>query len=466
MNVRRIVVLSVSLLVAAVHPAAAQDVLQPLAAMSGAFQALAAKVNPSVVQILSTDRDLPATRDTPAALLGQERGSGSGVIIDPAGYILTNSHVVEGAHRLQVQLARPALGAAAPERARTRLLDAAIVGVDEETDVAVLKVEEANLPALPLGNSDRLQQGQMVFAFGSPMGLENSVTMGVVSAVGRQLEYDDPMVYIQTDAPINPGNSGGPLVDVEGRVVGINTLILSQSGGNEGLGFAAPINIVRPVFEQLRAGGVVRRGTIGVNPQTITPTLAQGLSLAQDWGVVLADVYPEGTGAAAGLKVGDVVLALDGATIGNGHQFDVSLYRRRVGDTVRLDVLRGRERLAIAVPVAERDDDPARFADLVTTARNLVPRLGVLAMDLTAPVRNRLDRLRVDDGVLVAARVPAAPGTVSGPDPGDVIVALNGAPIRDLTTLRARVAALPRRAPCVLQVQRGADLRYLAFELN
>ena len=197
------------------------------------------------------------------------------------GYIVTNAHVVQGAHKVQVQLAAPRRGGARSILGpRPRLVGAQIVAIDEETDLAVLKVDEKALPFLELADSDGVRPGQLVLAFGSPLGLDSSVTMGVVSAVARQLEPDDPMIYIQTDASINPGNSGGPLVDTDGRVVGINTLILSQSGGNEGLGFAAPSNIVRNVFEQMRKYGRVRRGEIGVRAQTITPSLAEGLEAA------------------------------------------------------------------------------------------------------------------------------------------------------------------------------------------
>ena len=169
----------------------------------------------------------------------------------------------------------------------------------------------------------------------SPLGLGDSVTLGVVSAAARQLRPDDPMIYIQTDASINPGNSGGALVDVQGQVVGISTFILSQSGGSEGLGFAAPSNIVRAVYEQIRTDGRVHRGVIGVRAQTITPELAHGLALAQDWGVVLGDVFPGGPADHAGLKVGDIVLTLEGKSMENGRQFQVNLYRRAVGDPRR-----------------------------------------------------------------------------------------------------------------------------------
>ncbi len=257
----------------------ARPVPPGLDALSNAFEDLSRRVSPSVVQVVVTGYGTGGEEAPSAdALLGLRRTGGSGVILDPNGYIITNSHVVEGARRVQVVLPRPTPAAGnSILRPRGVPLDAKIVGIDDETDLAVLKIEEKNLPALPLGDSDALRQGQIVLAYGSPLGLENSVSMGIVSAVGRQLEIDDPMVYIQTDAPINPGNSGGPLVDTEGRVVGINTMILSQSGGNEGLGFAAPSNIVKTVFEQIRSGGRVRRGTIGVFAQTITPTLAAAL---------------------------------------------------------------------------------------------------------------------------------------------------------------------------------------------
>ncbi len=456
----------VALLVLSPANALAQSRLDALASLSGAFQALAGRVNPSVVQILVTETDAESTADTPDALAGLEHGNGSGVILDPDGFIVTNAHVIKGARRVQVQLPKPAHGTAATPGLRSRLIEATIVGIDNETDLAVLKIDQKGLPALPMGDSDALRQGQLVFAFGSPMGLESSVTMGIVSAVGRQLDYDDPMVYVQTDAPINPGNSGGPLVDSDGRVVGLNTLIVSQSGGSEGLGFAAPINIVGPVFEQLKTTGRVRRGTIGVSAQTVTPTLARGLNLAQDWGVVLGDVYDEGTGAAAGLAVGDLVVALDGKPVENGHQFEVNLYRRRVGDRVTLDVVRGTTTTRVSVPVKERDDDPARFAELATRERNLVPRLGILAADLNDQVRAMIGDLRADGGVLVAAYATPVPAVMAGPGPGDVILAFNGTPVRDVTTLRTLVAALPPRGACVLQVQRGSDLMFIAFELK
>lgn len=440
-----------------------------LEALSASFEELSRRVSPSVVQIVVTgygslDEDAP----TAEALLGLQRSGGSGVVLDANGYIVTNRHVLQRARRVQVFVPRIPPGSPGTSILRPHAvpLDAKIVGQDEETDLAVLKVEGNDLPALTLGDSDTLRQGQIVFAFGSPLGLDNSVSMGIVSAVGRQLEQDDPMIYIQTDAPINPGNSGGPLVDSTGKVVGINALILSQSGGNEGLGFAAPSNIVRTVFEQIKAGGRVRRGTIGVHAQTITPTLATALKLTQDWGVILGDVFPHTPAASAGLEIGDVVLTLDGKRMENGRQFDVNLYRRAVGDTVTLEVSRHGKTLKFPVAVAEREDDPTRFADLVSPDQNIVPQLGILAIDVDDKIASMLGTLRLPYGVLVAARSADSPATEHQLTAGDVIISLNSAPVKSLAELRSAVGRMPSRTPVVFQVQRQGELMYVALELE
>src|SRR5215203_601946 len=259
--------------------------------VSRTLEALSNQVAPAVVQVFAVGYEPPSDAAEERSLLAQQRSTGSGVILDPDGYIVTNAHVVQGAYRVQVQLAAPRRGTSRSiVGPRPRIVGAQVVAIDEETDLSVLKVDEHALPFLQLADSDSVRPGQLVLAFGSPLGLDSSVTLGVVSAVARQLTPEDPMIYIQTDAPINPGNSGGALVDTEGRLVGISTLIYSQSGGNEGIGFAAPSNIVRNIFEQIRKTGRVRRGEIGVSAQTITATLAEALSLADDAGVIVADV--------------------------------------------------------------------------------------------------------------------------------------------------------------------------------
>jgi serine protease Do len=471
-----------ALVCAAAAPPAAESQTQPttqprarrpagrLAELSESFERLTARVVPAVVQVLVTGYgEVDAEADTTGGLLTLQRTGGSGVVLSGDGFIVTNAHVVEGARRIKVIV--PATAEQTRDRRsilkpRGRTVPARVVGLDRETDLAVLKVEERNLPWLPLADSDELRQGQLVFAFGSPLGLENSVTMGVLSGVGRQRELDDPMVYLQTDAPINPGSSGGPLTDTDGRVVGISTLILSQGGGHEGIGFAVPSNIVRNVFEQIRKSGRVRRGTIGVFAQTITPLLAAGLELPRESGVVLGDVYPGGPADEAGLQEGDVVLALDGRPMENGRQLEVNLYGRRVGDRVTLEVLRGEERVSVQVEIAEREDDPERFADMVSREENLIPRLGILGIEVDRKVAELLPPLRHPGGVLVAARAADAPIPDQGLVPGDIITAVNGTMIAGLSDLREEINQLQPGQACVLQVQRGVRLMYVALEID
>jgi serine protease Do len=429
-----------------------------LARVSRDLQALSDRVMPAVVQVRTSGYALGGTGLLP------ERGTGSGVILDASGYVLTNAHVVEGARRVQVALSGIAGGPKQPRsvvRTPGRVLGAVVVGVDKETDVAVLKVDQDGLPFLPLGDSEDVRPGQLVLAFGSPLGLENSVTMGVVSAVARQVKADDRMIYIQTDAAINPGNSGGPLVDGQGRVVGINTFILSQSGGSEGIGFAAPSNIVRSVFDQIRQTGRVRRGEIGLRGQTITPALAQGLGLAQEWGVILGDVTPGGPAAKAGLGIGDVVVSMEGKPMENARQLEVNVYRRVPGTRVGLEVLRGTEKRAFWVTVGERAGDPERFADRIDPQKNAIDRLGVMALDLDETVAAMLPGLRARAGVVIASADARAAGRLQ---PGDVVYALNTGLVKDVAGLRDALAALEPGAPVVLQVEREGELRYVAVE--
>ena len=452
---------------AAAQPAAPRSPAA-LADFSRSLQELSQRVSPSVVQIFVTGFAPPDEEDRSAT--GDpfiERSSGSGVIVDPDGYIVTNAHVVENATRLEVELpAMPPSQGASILRRRGRLAGAQVVAVDPETDTAVIKVEARGLPALPFGDSDLLRPGQIVLAFGSPLGLDTSVTMGVVSAVARQLAPEDPMIYIQTDAPINPGNSGGALVDTEGRLVGINTLIYSQGGGNEGIGFAAPSNIVKNVFGQIKATGRVRRGEIGVYSQTVTPLLAEALGIATDAGVILSDVAAEGPAARAGLRPGDLVLTLDGKRMENGRQFRINLYTRGVGDTVTIEAQRGDHRFSSRVAVAEREDDTGRLTDLISQ-QSAVRRLGILALDLTPRVAALLPQVRRNTGAVVATVSSATPFSQQGRlQPGDVIYALNGKAIDSVGALNTIADAVDSGRPSVLQVERQGTLMYLAFRME
>ncbi len=430
--------------------------------LSDSFEALAARVRPAVVQIFSTGYVTSDDSDTTTAsnLLSTQRSTGSGVILTPDGYIITNNHVVAGARKIEVLLYTT------NRKARGSRIPAKLIGTDRDTDLALIKIEGMNLPTLTLGDSNALKQGQLVMAFGNPLGLEGSASMGIVSSTRRRLKAEDPMVYIQTDAPINPGNSGGPLVDTDGRVVGLNTLILTQSGGSEGLGFAVPSNIVSSVYDQLKKNGHVHRGQIGVDVQTITPEMSQGLHLAQDWGVIAADVTPDGPADKAGVKVGDIILAVNDRTMEDAPELETAIYRLKLSDIVHLTVLRNAQKLECYVPVLERDDDPQRFADMVNPQDNLVRRLGILGIDLNQKITDMLPDLRHDYGVLVAARASSPP--YSGPpfDTGDVIYELNRNPITSVKALRGVLNQLKPGEPAVLEIERNGTLMYLVAEFE
>jgi serine protease Do len=441
------------------------EVLQQL---NSALEGLVARVSPAVVQILVTGfGPIEESNRSQTALIARQHAVGSGVIVDPDGYIMTNAHVVEGAHRIRVVLPMPS-----PDRplveavGKEHVLDAKLIGIHKESDLALLKIEQKNLPTLELGNARRIHQGQLVFAIGSPEGLQNSVTMGVVSSVGRQPDPDRPMVYIQTDAPINPGNSGGPLIDMDGYVLGINTLILSQGGGSEGLGFAIPARVVRFVYQSLRKYGHVHRVEIGVVAQNITPGLAEGLNLSRSFGVIVSDVNPGGPAEVAGLKTGDIVLSADDRPIDTLPALTAAMYLHPVDEVMKLVVLRGGERQTLFVPASEHRDQMDKLMDAVDPDQSLVPRLGILAVDLNEQLRSLFSNLRFPGGVVVIARAADLIGPETGLKTGDVIHSVNTTPIDSLDSLRAAMQGLKPSASVVLQVEREGQLQWLAFEME
>lgn len=451
-------------------PAAAQDSggLDPaVAAIADRIPNLIAEVHPAVVQILVSSYG--PTADDPSTLLNEHLGTGSGVIVSSDGYIVTNNHVVQGARRVQVVLAPPRdIGTEQQSilKQRGEVLGAQVIATDMETDLAVLKVYRDNLPTLEFADIDKVRQGELVFAIGSPMGLGNSASMGIVSSTARQLRPDDSMVYVQTDAAVNPGNSGGPLVDLQGRVVGINSFILTQSGGAEGLSFAIPCHIVQSIYEQIRNTGRVKRGTIGIYAQTIDPVMAKGLKLGRTWGAIVSDVAPNGPADKAGLRKGDIVATLDGRNIENGRQLLVRIYSKPAGEKATLGVLRGGSQLTLEPVVVERAADPRQFADRVNPDENAVERLGILAMDLEQDLVQMMGGLRDPNGVFVAATLFQLGSFSGGFVPGDVIHAVNGRPVGSLGALRAELASLNRGDACVVQVERRKQLRYLTFEID
>jgi serine protease Do len=433
-----------------------------LFALDEDLQELAERVGPAVVTIevvgLTTVQD-PNTRQT--SYIAKEQGVGSGIVIDPSGYILTNAHVVEHATSVAVRVFRhrnkQVGGIEDAER-----FSAKILGRDTLTDLALLKVEASDLPALKLADSDRVHVGQFALAFGSPLGLENTVTMGVISSTQRQLNSATPVVYLQTDAAINPGNSGGPLVDVHGEVIGMNTLI--ASGGSEGVGFSIPSNTIMLVYEQLRAHGHVRRGFIGIIARGITPTLASGLGLPVQSGIILEEVVPNSSAERSGLHPGDILLAVDGKYFADPRALSVLLFQKKIGDVVAFKVQRGTGVLSLSVPVVERERDPESILDPMQSAANIIPKLGIVGIEITDSVAPLIPPTRLPGGVLVTALTAGGNAAIFGLQPGDVLHFLNRTQLDSLEILRKALAGLKPGDPVVISIERGGELNYIAFD--
>ena len=263
--------------------------------LDNAMESLSDLVGPSVVQIQVSAYGPGEDENSNPQMFVYLHAIGSGIIVDSDGYIMTNNHVVAGAQRVRVVLPDLPKASSAGPGEHNRIYEAEILGTDPESDLALIKINARGLPVIALDSSRKVRQGQLVFAIGSPEGLPSTVTMGIVSAVARQVGPKDPMAYIQTDSSINPGNSGGPLIDRDGYLVGINTFIISESKGSAGLGFAIPTARVKFVYESLRKYGFLRRAAIQALPQAITPALAKGLGLARATGVIVSDVTPGGS---------------------------------------------------------------------------------------------------------------------------------------------------------------------------
>jgi serine protease Do len=440
----------------------------PLHEVSTSLQLLSKRVSPSVVQIFSTGYNPDSDREhRNTDLLSRGLTSGSGIIIASDGWIVTNAHVVQGGRRIRVQLTHEAaLSAPQNEGSRHALFDAKLVVADRDTDLALLKIDATNLPTLELSDSSDLRQGQLVLAFGNPLGLDNSVSMGIVSSVARQPDPDSPTIYVQTDAAINPGNSGGPLVDTSGRVVGINTLILTQSGGNEGIGLAIPSNVVRSVYNQVRTEGHVHHHQIGVSGRNITPALASGLGLDHEDGIVIEDVIPQGPAASAGLMPGDIVLSVNEKRVQNIRQFALALYPLAVDEKATLQIQRGRQTISYQVTVSEKQDVQERLADLVTKEQAKIPQLGILALTLDEKLVSMLPPLRNRFGVVVAGKETYGAYEGEGPLPGDVIYSVNGTLVDSIDSLRSVLDDLKTADAIVLQVERLGTLHYLVLETD
>jgi len=452
----------------AAYPLGARAQADPLSTFSQSLEKVVRKVAPSVVKIDVTttvaknDVDEDSAKPT-RSYTTREHTIGSGVILDSNGYIITNAHVVRGAAALTVTLDKNT-GPYHTGRGQT-ILPARVIGQFADADLALIKVDANGLPALPLGKETNLHQGQIIIAIGCPQGLQNTVSMGIVSSVARQITPDGHMSYIQMDAAVNPGSSGGPLVDVKGNLVGINAFFLTEGGGNEGLGFAIPARFVQFAYENLLQKGKVDWGDVGLKVQGITPSLAEGLHLPQQWGVLISDVVPGTPTEREGVHARDVIVAVDGKTVENMPDYYEAMYRKNIGDKVRLSLMRDSWSLDLEVPVTAPMDDQNNAPSAPSPTINLVAKLGVLCSELGLRSRIELASLRSHTGVLVEAKAIADdPETTLSP--GDVIRSVNLISVSSVADLQTLLDTVKPGSAIVLQVERRSQFIYVAMDAD
>jgi serine protease Do len=393
---------------------------------------------------------LPNLQGPGAPQLRPAIGQGSGFIISPDGYILTNNHVVGNANKLEVTLNDG------------RVFNAKLIGTDEHTDVAVIKIDAKDLPVLPMGNSDKLEVGEWVLAVGSPFGLTGTVTSGIVSAKGRDAmgitDYED---FIQTDAAINPGNSGGPLVNMQGQAVGINTAIMSRSGGYNGIGFAIPMNMAKQIVEQLIKNGSVTRGFLGVMIQPLTADLAASFKLDKTQGVLIADVTDGGPAAKAGLQRGDVVLKVNGKPVEDMSTFRNHIALVKPGTTVKLDVMRDGQQKTLSVKIGKLDGNSMESADAVDHAKSL----GLSVQTLNKELADKLG-VDIDHGVVITDVTPGSTADNQGLRPGMVIKELDHKPVKNAGEFADMVKSHKSDSSVLLLVQQNDLTRYVVLKFS
>jgi serine protease Do len=349
-----------------------------------------------------------------------QKGVGSGVIVTKDGYILTNNHVVDGADEVKVALQDG------------REFTAKVIGRDPKTDVAVIKINANNLPAVAMADSDKVEVGDIVLALGNPFGIGQTVTTGIVSATGRAgavgLDYED---FIQTDAAINPGNSGGALVDVEGRLIGINTAILSRSGGNQGIGFAIPVNLARSVMDSLVGEGRVTRGYLGVRPQDVTSALAKEFKLQDATGALLGEVMPDTPAEKAGLKSGDIILEFSGKKVKDARHLSLEVAQTRPGQSVPVKFLRDGKTETVEVKVKEMPGTETLAKAGKSESGDNGTLNGVTVTDLDRAARQELNAPENLQGAVITEVQPDSASAEAGLRPGDVIQEINHKPVKN-----------------------------------
>jgi serine protease Do len=375
-----------------------------------------------------------------------EHGLGSGVIISPDGYIVTNNHVIDGAVDIRVTMTD------------RRILPAKLIGADPLTDLAVIKIDAANLPSVPLGDSTQLHPGQTVLAFGNPLGFRFTVTRGIVSALNRPNPYAadrrSPGQFIQTDAAINPGNSGGPLVNAHGEVVGINTFLVSETGGFSGMGFAIPAQIVKPTVDNLIKYGKVSHAYIGIGISDVTPDEAQFFHVNDASGAVVTQVEPNSPGAKAGLKVGDVITELNGKTVADAGALQVEVGEQQPGTTLHLKALRDGK--SVDVPVTLEAMGKGEHDTLSGDASHGKPRWGLGLGDLTPDLRQQLQAGDDVHGAVIEQVAPGSPADNAGLQQGEVITEVNRQAVHSASDVQKALSSVPKDRDALVLVWSNA----------
>ena len=397
------------------------------------------------------ERNMPKGQRSPKSDRQREVQSlGSGFIISADGYVLTNNHVIDGADEILVRLS---------DRSE---LKAKLVGTDPRTDVAVLKIEGKDLPTVKIGNSDKLKVGEWVLAIGSPFGFDHSVTKGIVSAKGRSLPNDTYVPFIQTDVAINPGNSGGPLFNMAGEVVGINSQIFTRSGGFMGLSFAIPIDVAMDVANQLKAGGKVNRGWLGVVIQEVNKDLAESFGLDKPAGALVAQVLDNGPAAKGGVQVGDVILSANGQPIVMSADLPHLVGNMKDGSKAELEVIRDGKRQTLTVTVGALPDEGQELAaNSEEGVERNSNRLGVSVVELTAEQKKTYDL----KGGVVIKEVQEGPASLIGLQPGDVITHLNNQAITSAKNFTEIAKDLPKNRSVSMRVLRQGRASFITFKL-
>ena len=384
----------------------------------------------------------------------QERASsGSGFVIARDGYIITNYHVVKDSEEIIVRLFD------------RRELAAKLVGSDERSDIAVLKVEAKDLPAVKLGNSSALRVGEWVLAIGSPFGFDRTVTAGIVSAIGRSLPNENYIPFIQTDVAINPGNSGGPLINLQGEVVGVNSQIYSRTGGFMGLSFAVPINVAQDVYRQLREHGRVSRGWLGVLIQDVTRDLAESFKMERPHGALVSKILPDSPAAQAGVEVGDVIVKFDGHEIGNSSELPPIVGGAKIGGRFNLDIVRRGKEMTLKVVVAELPEQAGEENKVPEPGKSSPAAQNPLHIQVQELTQQQRQELELTGPAVVISGIDAGPAAEAGMQRGDVILMLNNTKVTSVSQFNTQAKELPRDRSIPVLVQRRGNPIFLAIRI-